>query len=110
MVEGVGTAFEKNFKIPSFFTISKLLSSSDGTDESSEDSSDDIVVVWLLVDVLVSELRTKMKSDANYGSSKLAVRLGHFRRICGVRLQGTQGHNLQHSTNACFDRDFSIST
>jgi hypothetical protein len=56
---GVGTAFEKNFKIPSFFTNSRLLSSSDGTDESSEDSSDDMVVAWLLVDVLVSEAGTK---------------------------------------------------
>ena len=39
----VGTTFEKNFKMPSFFLSSRGLSSSDGGDESSEDSSDDML-------------------------------------------------------------------
>jgi hypothetical protein len=48
-----GTAFEKNRKMPSFFTKSRLLSSSDGTDESSEDSSEDMALLWLLVEGFV---------------------------------------------------------
>lgn len=63
---GVGTTFEKNFKMPSFFLSSRGLSSSDGGDESSEDSSDDMVLLfgcllkfWLTrLGEILSQMRT----------------------------------------------------
>jgi len=45
---GAGT-FEKNLRMPSFLVNWRSVSSSDGTEESSEDSSELMLVVGLLV-------------------------------------------------------------
>jgi hypothetical protein len=46
-----GGTFVKNLRMPSFLVNCRLVSSSDGTEESSEDSSELMLVVvrWLLV-------------------------------------------------------------
>jgi hypothetical protein len=60
-----GSTFEKNRRMPSFFSSLSSLSSSDGTDERSEESSEDMVEVEWQFDCLGRMVQRWMKSDAS---------------------------------------------
>jgi hypothetical protein len=51
-----GGTFAKNLRMPSFLVNCRLVSSSDGTEESSEDSSELMLVVGVVVGGLVLSL------------------------------------------------------
>lgn len=78
------TALEKNFRIPSLFSDSGLVSSSDGgADESSEDSSDDMTLLrwWLRVCGLrLGERLTKVERLGWVNGPVFRIRLAYGRR------------------------------
>jgi hypothetical protein len=57
-----GEAFEKNFNIPSFLVNWRVLSSSEGTEDNSEDSSE-LILVLVLVEGRRMGWLWKMKSE-----------------------------------------------